>query len=91
MEVYIRRVKPDVADDELAAIEKTGLDKIVFAWLGGIQKGDPHYYRVQAGRFVLEYDNTQNNANHVHCIWRDFANDFGGDLLKRHASEAHGK
>jgi hypothetical protein len=40
---------------------------------------------------VLEYDNTQNNANHVHCIWRDFANDFGGDVLKRHVNESHAK
>ena len=89
MEVYIRRVKPDVADDELAAIEKTGLDKIVFAWLGGIQKGDPHYYRVQGPTFLLEYANTQNGANHVHAVWRDFEGDFGRDLLREHYQAHH--
>ena len=64
---------------------------VFFEWVGGFELGQPHYYRIQNTAFVLEYDNTQNNANHVHCIWRDFANDFGGDVLKRHASEAHGK
>ena len=89
MEVYIRRVKPDVAADELAAIEKTGLDKIVFAWLGGIQKGDPHYYRVQGPTFLLEYDNTQNEANHPPAVWREFKGDFGRDFLGEHWKQEH--
>ncbi|MBL9157495.1 MAG: DUF3500 domain-containing protein [Verrucomicrobiales bacterium] len=89
MDVYIRRVKPDVADDELAAIEKTGLDQIVFAWLGGIEKGQPHYYRVQGPTFLLEYANTQNGANHVHAVWRDFEGDFGRDLLREHYQAHH--
>lgn len=89
MEVYIRRVKPDVADSELAAIEKAGLDKIVFAWLGGTEKGQPHYYRVQGPTFLLEYANTQNGANHVHAVWRDFEGDFGRDLLREHYQAFH--
>ncbi len=89
MEVYIRRVKADVADDELAAIERAGLDKIVFAWLGGTEKGEPHYYRVQGPTFLLEYANTQNGANHVHAVWRDFAGDFGRDLLREHYQAYH--
>lgn len=89
MEVYIRRVKPEVADDELAAIEKTGLDRIVFAWMGGTGKGQPHYYRVQGPTFLLEYANTQNGANHVHAVWRDFDGDFGRDLLREHYQAHH--
>ena len=51
---------------------------------GPIQPGKPHYYRVQGPTFILEYDNVQNKANHVHAVWRDFKNDFGEDLLRKH-------
>jgi hypothetical protein len=91
IKLYLFRCRTDVAAEEFAKIEKAGIGNVFFEWVGGFELGQPHYYRIQNTEFVLEYDNTQNNANHVHCIWRDFANDFGGDLLKRHASEAHGK
>lgn len=86
---YLFRCRPDVAADDLAKIEKAGMDKIYFAWAGGFELGQPHYYRVQGGHFVLEYDNTQNEANHVHSLWRDFDHDFGADLLKAHLDAAH--
>lgn len=86
---YLYRCRPDVAAEEFAKIEKAGWDKVHFAWAGGIEPGQPHYYRVQSGNFVLEYDNTQNDANHVHSIWRDFDHDFGSDLLKAHLNAAH--
>jgi len=86
---YLNRVRPDVAAAEWAKLEKAGLAKLHFAWAGGLEKGQPHYYRVQGGNFVLEYDNTQNEANHVHCLWRDFDHDFGADLLKLHLDSAH--
>lgn len=89
VEVYVRRVKADVADDELAAIKAAGMDKVVFAWLGGTERGDRHYYRVQGPTFLLEYANTQNGANHVHAVWRDFAGDFGRDLLREHYQAYH--
>ena len=91
IKLYLFRCRTDVAAEEFAKIEKAGIGSVHFAWAGGFELAQPHYYRVQNTAFVLEYDNTQNNANHVHCIWRDFANDFGGDVLKRHASEGHGK
>lgn len=87
--VYVHRVRPDVAADEIAAIEKAGLDKVVFAWFGGIEKNQPHYYRVQGPTFLLEYANTQNGANHVHAVWRDFNGDFGRDLLREHYQAHH--
>ena len=86
---YLFRCRPDVAAEDWAKIEKAGLEKLHFAWAGGFERGQPHYYRVQGGAFVLEYDNTQNEANHVHSVWRDFDHDFGADLLGEHYKAAH--
>ena len=88
---YANRVRSDVAKTDLAKIDKAGWDKVAFAWAGGLERGDGHYYRVQGPTFLLEYDNTQNNANHVHAVWRDFTNDFGEDLLKKHYDQSHKK
>ncbi|MGA2601679.1 MAG: DUF3500 domain-containing protein, partial [Bryobacteraceae bacterium] len=60
-----------------------------FAWAGGTKPGDPHYYRVQTASFLIEMDMTQDNANHIHSVWRDFEGDFGGDLLKAHYESSH--
>jgi hypothetical protein len=81
---YANRYRPELAEQDLAKIEKSGWAKVLFAWAGSDQRGDEHYYRVQGPTFLLEYDNTQNNANHVHSVWRDFENDFGEDLLRKH-------
>ena len=88
---YLFRCRPDVAAEDLAKVEAAGLGKLHFAWAGGFEPGQPHYYRVQSGSFVLEYDNTQNDANHVHSIWRDLDHDFGADLLKKHIAGEHAK
>jgi hypothetical protein len=84
-----------MADADLEKINQAGLDKVYFAWAGGIEPGVAHYYRVHGPTFLIEYDNIQNNANHVHAVWRDLANDFGDDILKRHyedhsADKEHG-
>jgi hypothetical protein len=84
IKAYVERVRPDVAQEDLRKIEKAGLDKIYFGWAGGIEKGQGHYYRVQGPTFLLEYDNTQNDNNHIHAAWRDFESDFGEDLLRKH-------
>ena len=60
------------------------MDVIQFAWAGSTTKHEPHYYRVQGKTFLIEFDNTQNNANHIHTVWRDFNGDFGEDLLQEH-------
>ena len=88
---YLFRARTDVAAEDWAKVEKRGLDKLFFAWAGGLERGEPHYYRVQAGNFVLEYDNVQNGANHVHSVWRDFDHDFGLDVLAEHYKTEHGK
>lgn len=86
---YVERVRPDIAEEQLRSIERSGWRQVHFAWAGGLEKGEPHYYRVQSQEFLLEYDNTQNDANHVHAVWRDFRNDHGGDLLKAHYEHSH--
>lgn len=84
---YVYRCRSEVADVDLEKIKKAGLEKIWFVWAGGKDKGQPHYYRVQGPTFLLEYDNTQNNNNHVHAVWRDFEGDFGEDILRKHYDE----
>jgi hypothetical protein len=84
---YVYRHRSDVADNDLKKIQKAGVEKIYFAWAGGVERGEGHYYRVQGPTFLLEYDNTQNNNNHIHSVWRDFENDFGEDLLRKHYQE----
>ena len=85
--------RPELAEERLAKLREAGIDNIKFAWIGGTEKGEKHYYRIQGPTFVIEYDNTQNHANHIHVVWRDFNGDFGQDVLKRHytahADSAH--
>jgi hypothetical protein len=88
---YANRTRLDAAKLDLEKITKAGWDKVYFAWAGGLERGDGHYYRVQGPTFLLEYDNTQNNANHVHAVWRDLADDFGEDLLRKHYEREHAK
>ncbi len=81
---YVSTLRPELAKQELTRIREAGVDKIHFAWAGSEKPGEGHYYRIQGPTFILEYDNTQNDANHVHTVWRDFTNDFGEDLLRKH-------
>ena len=74
----------DVAQARLERLRAAGVDQIKFAWMGGTDKGQGHYYRIQGPTFLIEYDNTQNDANHIHSVWRDFNGDFGEDLLAAH-------
>ena len=62
---------------------------LYFAWAGGTKHGDPNYYRIQTPSFLIEFDKTQDNGNHIHSVWRDFTNDWGGDLLAAHYQAAH--
>jgi hypothetical protein len=89
LEEYAYRLSPDVAAETMAAIKKDGIGKLYFAWAGSEKRGEAHYYRVQGADFVVEYDNTQNNANHIHSVWRDLKNDFGVDVLRAHYKTAH--
>jgi hypothetical protein len=88
---YANRLRGDLAEQDLAKVERTGREKITFAWAGGLEAGQGHYYRVQGPTFIIEYDNTQNGANHVHSVWHDPASHFGQDILKRHYEQEHGQ
>jgi hypothetical protein len=81
---YLNRMAPEVARVRRARLERSDFSAITFAWAGALEVGKPHYYRVQGPTFLIEYDNTQNDANHIHSVWRDFAGDFGRDLLREH-------
>lgn len=89
MELYARNLPDDLAQRRMTQIEQAGRNAH-FAWAGGVNPGDPHYYRVQAAAFLIEMDDTQDNANHIHSVWRDLHADFGGDLLRAHYESSHG-
>lgn len=84
IEAYAAILADDLAADRLAKVKAAGLEAVRFAWAGPLDKGARHYYRVQGPTFLIEYDNTQNDGNHIHAVWRDFQGDFGRDLLREH-------
>jgi hypothetical protein len=89
--VYVHRYTKLFSKTMIREIEAAGLDNIRFAWAGATdpQIGKAHYYRITGPTFIIEYDNSQNNANHVHSVLRDLKHDFGGDLLLEHYKAAH--
>ena len=87
IEAYTSSMEADLAAERMARIKAAGIDKVRFAWLGETEKGKKHYYSVQGPTFLIEYDNTQNNGNHIHSVWRDFNGDFGRDILREHLKE----
>jgi len=84
LDAYAGLMAPDIAADRMAKVKKAGIENIGFAWAGSIERGQKHYYRMQGPTFLIEFDNTQNDGNHVHSVWRDFNGDFGRDLLREH-------
>ncbi len=89
IELYVGRIREELAAEDLNTIRDGGFEGILFAWAGSLEVGQPHYYRVQGPSFLIEFDNTQNGANHPHAVWRDFGNDFGEDLLRKHYDASH--
>ena len=81
---YVGQVRTDLAEGKLAAIKEGGLDHFHWAWAGPVSKTAPHYYRIHGGDFVVEFDNRQDGANHIHSVWRDIENDFAADVLREH-------
>jgi len=82
MSEYLKNMPPDVEKTRRAEVNAAGLDKIYFAWWGDQERNQPHYYRIQGPTFVIEYNNTQNEANHVHSMWRQLAGDFNIPVAK---------
>jgi hypothetical protein len=86
---YIDRLPRELSAIELKKLSEAALNAVHFAWAGPQERGKPHYYRLHGPFFFVEYDNTQNNANHIHTVWRNPKNDFGLDLLRLHYKQKH--
>jgi hypothetical protein len=88
--LYADAMPAELAAARIRKIQRAGFERVHFAWAGATEPGRPHYYRVQGPTFLIEYDDTQNDANHIHSVWRDWNGDFGQDLLRDHyASTPH--
>jgi hypothetical protein len=85
----IDRVRRELADEAWDRLVAEGLGQLTFAWAGSDAPGHGHYYAVRGSRFLIEYDNTQNGANHIHAVWRDVDNDWGDDVLATHVAAEH--
>ena len=81
---YVNQLHPDLAEGKLKALREGGLERIYLGWAGPVQKGVPHYYRLHGMPFVVEFDNRQDGANHIHSVLRDFDNDFAIDVMREH-------
>lgn len=88
LDEYCNNMPEPVAQMREDQIKKAA-GNLYFAWAGGEQAGQGHYYRIQSPSFLIEFDNTQDHANHIHSVWRDFNGDFGLDLLKEHYQTSH--
>ena len=89
LETYAAAMPAETAAARMAQVTATPPSELRFAWAGGTAPGEKHYYRVQSPTFLLEYDNTQNEGNHIHTVWRQFNGDWGLDLLGQHLRAAH--
>ena len=90
VELYARSFETGLAEARLARARQGGIESLRFGWAGSTARGRPHYYRVQGPLFLIEYDASQNDGNHIHTVWRDFIGDFGRDLLREHYAAARG-
>ena len=89
LEFHAGTMRKKIAAASLARVRDAGLDKLYFAWAGTPAPGRPHYFRIHGPTALVEYDNTQNGANHVHSVWIDPQQLFGRDLLRAHYQGAH--
>ena len=89
LELYAGTMRPEIADAALTKVRDAGLDNLHFAWAGSLEPGKPHYFRIHGPTALIEYDNTQDGANHVHSVWIDPIDVFGRDLLRAHYRGQH--
>lgn len=81
---YAMRLPDELAEEECAKFAGASLDMVHLLWAGGLEPGEPHYYRLHGPTLLAEYDNTARGANHIHTVWRDPRGDFADDVLARH-------
>lgn len=88
---YAISMPAEQAERRKALVRAVPRDRLFFAWAGSVEPGGGDYYRIQAPEFLIEYDNTQNRNNHSHSVWREFAGDFGRDVMAGHyRQDSHG-
>src|SRR5882672_1555604 len=84
IDVYADNFEPALKAARMARVSEGDFGSTRFAWAGATERGKPHYYRIQGAKFLIEYEASQNDGNHIHTVWRDFDGDFGRDLLREH-------
>ncbi|MFO7256119.1 MAG: DUF3500 domain-containing protein [Bacteroidota bacterium] len=89
LDVYVRNYAFGFSNRLMKKIQDAGIENLYFAWAGSLQPGAGHYYRIQGPMLLIEFDNTQNNANHIHTAVRDLTDDFAYDILKEHYARDH--
>ena len=87
--LHLSSMPTKIAEMRMKRIVSEDFNQIRFGWAGSLIKGVPHYYRIQGKTFLIEFDNTTHNANHIHIVWRDFNGDFGVDLLNEHYKKSN--
>lgn len=85
---YVERTNVELSGQYWHKIEAE-LGELTFAWAGSAEPGQGHYYAIKAPSWLIEYDNTQNEANHIHSVLRDISGDWGADVLAQHYAESH--
>lgn len=91
LNTYVKNYELGFSTTLMKKIENAGIENLSFAWAGSLKPGKGHYYRIQGPMLLIEFDNTQNNANHIHSVVRDLTNDFAEDILKEHYEKEHAK
>jgi hypothetical protein len=86
---YVERTSAELSGQYWTKLEADGFETVTFAWTGGEEPGQGHYYAIKGPSFLIEYDNTQNGANHIHSVLRDISGDWGEDLIATHYAQAH--
>jgi hypothetical protein len=89
LDVFVKNYEFGFATTLMKKINQAGIDKLSFAWAGSEKPGNGYYYRIQGPMLLIEYDNTQNQANHIHTVVRDLTNDFAEDILREHYLKEH--
>jgi hypothetical protein len=88
LEELFGNYEAEIREKALHEMEHAGFDKLHFGWAGSLKRGEGHYFRIHGPTLVIEYDNTQNNANHAHLVWHSPSDDFAADFLRRHYAES---
>jgi hypothetical protein len=86
---YVSGMRSEYAENKMAELRQRGLDNFRVVWAGALDRSRDHYYRIHGGNFIIEFDNIQNGANHIHSVWRDVKNDFAYDVLRQHLIMYH--